>query len=162
MANQVYTNPNATIYDKIMEVAPQFKDLRAEKIVKINRFGERYVVDGLALESRSIIEYNRLRDELVAFIADSKSGQSYKKVALNEVGDRFLSVLSYIKMYENDERFDTPRSKIEQLRKDVMLAFFERLGYMALFFVPKENKKDFERIIRETEIESYRRQSQVN
>ena len=79
MANQVYTNPNATIYDKIMEVAPQFKDLRAEKIVKINPFGERYVVDGLALESRSIIEYNRLRDELVAFIADSKTERISKK-----------------------------------------------------------------------------------
>ena len=160
MAEQAYSNvippSNENIYDKVMTQAPKFLKLRAEEIS--DKLGTKFASDSFALQTRKSWGYDRLRKELVDFIADSRSGQSWRNVALNEVGDRFLSVLSYIKMYETNEKFGADPNKIERLRKEVMTAFFEKLGYMALFFVPKENKVDFQRIVRDYEIENYKRQ----
>src|SRR3989344_1551892 len=59
---------------------------------------KKILADGLSLSQPNNVEYGRLEAQLVSAVATFSSGQSYSSVALNEVGDNFLTILSYVEL----------------------------------------------------------------
>ena len=124
-----FLNPN------YLHIFSALKVLPLEDLVR-NSDGKKIIADGKTLEATATVEdYQRLRDRLVDYLRDFRSGQSYGGVAINEVVNRFISILEYIKSLE--ERFRVDPERIEKLRFLVIKIFREKVGSGAGKYVPK-------------------------
>ena len=118
-----------------VHIASTFRALPLEELVK-NPDGKKIIADGNALEATTATEdYQRLEERLVGHLRGFRSGQSYGSAAINEVVDRFVSILEYIKSLE--ERFRVDPERIEKLRFLVIKIFREKVGSGAGKYVPK-------------------------
>lgn len=142
-------------YDFLFKLVPMWEKVPLDVIAgSQNPSGEKFMQDGKTLEATATEQdYKGLEEALVGDLRSFRSGQSYGSVALNEVGDRFLSILEYIALL--DRKFNTDPKKVEALRFAVIKAFRVKVNHGAWRYIPelhmKLYKKADEEVLREQE-----------
>ena len=112
--------------------------------------GRRIARDGASLGTKTEQkDYKPLEARLTAYVHKFSSAHSYGSVAHNEVADRFLSALHYIK--ELQEMFKTDEAKVKEIKAAVIRAFIEKLGDGTWRYIPKTEMSLFKEIMAEYE-----------
>ena len=132
---QQYPDLYKRLYGGLFKIDVSFKSRTLDDIAKQGALGRLFVIDGRALEATSNEQaYSGVEQKLTGYLKNFRSNQSYGSVALNEIGDAFLSILEYIALL--DRKFNTAPKRVEELRLAVIKTFREKVDFGAWRFIP--------------------------
>lgn len=123
------------LYERLFKIKHSLVSKTLEDIANEGAMGRLFIIDGKALEATSSEQdYRATKQKLIGYLKSFRSGQSYGNVALNEVGDIFLSILEYIELL--DKKFNTAPKRVEELRLAAIRTFREKVDFGAWRFIP--------------------------
>ena len=130
---------NHSIYDVVLDVFPKYKNVPLNELSEKFPFEKQMLQDKKDIGSKASEEdFKNLESRLVTYLKSFNSGHSYKNVAINEVGDRFLSILRYIDAIGNGA---TNPEAVKELKNAVYNSLVEKIGdFSASQFIVRDKK----------------------